>query len=94
MRIVWTEEALDDLEEILAYYHREAGPQTAGAVERRIVSSVEKLPPYPERVRESERISGARELSVRGLPYIAFIRLLPAEIVVLNVVHTARRFPT
>ena len=48
MRIVWTGEALDDLEEILAYYYAEAGPRTAEAVERRIVEQVEGLPPFPE----------------------------------------------
>ena len=29
MNILWTDEALDDLEEILAYYYAEAGPLTA-----------------------------------------------------------------
>ncbi|GAB6042659.1 type II toxin-antitoxin system RelE/ParE family toxin [Endothiovibrio diazotrophicus] len=93
MSIVWTDDALDDLEEILVYYLREAGPATAAAVERRIVSGIVNLPPFPERVRESDRIPGAREVSVHGLPYIAFIRLLPSDVVVLNVVHAARKFP-
>ena len=93
MRIVWTDEALDDLEEILAYYYAEAGPRTAEAVERRIVEQVEGLPPFPERIRKSERIPGARELVINRLPYIAFVKLLPDAILVLNVVHTARKFP-
>lgn len=93
MRILWTDEALDDLEEILAYYHAEAGPRTAEAVERRIVEQVEGLPPFPERIRKSERIPGARELVINRLPYIAFVKLLPDAILVLNVVHTARKFP-
>ena len=69
MRILWTDEALDDLEEILAYYYLEASPRTAAAVERRIIAEVESLPPYPERIRESERVPGARELVLdnRGL---------------------------
>ena len=45
MRILWTDEALDDLEEILAYYYLEASPRTAAAVERRIIAEVESLPP-------------------------------------------------
>ena len=93
MRIVWTDEALDDLEEILAYYYAEAGPRTAEAVQRRIVEQVEGLPPFPERIRKSERIPGARELVINRLPYIAFVKLLPDAILVLNVVHTARKFP-
>ena len=93
MRIVWTDEAVDDLEEILAYYYAEAGPRTAEAVERRIVEQVEGLPPFLERIRKSERVPGARELVINRLPYIAFVKLLPDAILVLNVVHTARKFP-
>ena len=93
MRIVWTDEALDDLDEILAYHYAASGPRTAEAVERRIVEQLEGLPPFPERIRKSDRIPGARELVINRLPYIAFVKLLPDAIVVLDVVHTARKFP-
>lgn len=93
MRIVWTAEALDDLENILAYYFEEVGPATAEAVENRIISQIEKLRDFPERIRKSERIPNARELVIHRLPYIAFVRVLPNGILVLNVVHTARKFP-
>ena len=69
MRILWTDEALDDLEEILAYYYLEASPRTAAAVERRIIADVESLPPYPERIRESAQVPGARELVGGGAAY-------------------------
>ena len=68
MRILWTDEALDDLEEILAYYYLEASPKVAEAVERRIVWEIDSLPPFPERVRASDRVPGARELVVNKLP--------------------------
>ena len=93
MRILWSEEALDDLEEILAYYHLEASPRTAAAVERRIIGEIESLPPPPERIRESDRVPGARELVVSKLPYVVFVRVRGDTIIVLNVVHTKRRFP-
>ena len=93
MRILWTDEALDDLEEILAYYYLEASPRTAVAVERRIIGEIESLPPYPERIRESDRVPGARELVVTKLPYVVFVQVLEDAIVVLNVVHTKRKFP-
>ncbi|MDT3672440.1 MAG: type II toxin-antitoxin system RelE/ParE family toxin [Aromatoleum sp.] len=93
MRIVWTRAALDDLEEILAYYFREAGPATAEAVSRRLISQIESLAPFPERIRESDRIPGARELVIRRLPYIAFVKISADAIVILNLVHTARKFP-
>lgn len=47
MRILWSDEALGDLEEILAYYYLEASPRVAEAVEKRIVGEIEALPPTP-----------------------------------------------
>lgn len=93
MRIVWTNEAFSDFENILAYYYEQVGPATAEAVERRIVEQLEKLKDFPERVRASDRIPGAREAVMNRLPYIAFIRVLEDEIQILNIVHTARKFP-
>ncbi|MBN8463213.1 MAG: type II toxin-antitoxin system RelE/ParE family toxin [Dechloromonas sp.] len=93
MRIFWTDEALGDIEEILAYYYLEASPRTAAAVERRIIGEIEALPPYPERIRESDRIPGTRELVVSKLPYVVFVQVREDAIVVLNVVHTKRKFP-
>ena len=93
MRILWSEEALSDLEEILAYYYLEASPRTAAAVEQRIIREIEVLPPFPERIRDSERVPGARELVVNKLPYVVFVQVLEDGIVVLNVVHTKRKFP-
>lgn len=93
MRILWSDEALGDLEEILAYYYLEASPCTAAAVERRIVGEIESLRPYPERIRESDRVPGARELVVNKLPYVVFVQVTDDAIVVLNVAHTKRKFP-
>mgnify|MGYP006291798805 FL=1 len=94
MRILWTNEALDDLEEILVYYYLEASPRVAEAVERRIVGEIESLPPFPERVRESDRVPGSRELVVNKLPYVIFIQLRDDSIIVLNILHTRKKFPT
>jgi len=93
MRILWTNEALGDLEDILVYYYQEASPRTASAVEQRIIAEIESLPPFPERIRKSDRIPGAHELVVNKLPYVVFVQLQDDAIVVLNVVHTKRQFP-
>ena len=93
MRILWTDEALGDLEEILAYYYLEASLRTAAAVERRIIAEIESLPPFTERIRKSERVPGAHELVVNKLPYVVFVQRRDDAIVVLNVVHTKRQFP-
>lgn len=93
MDIVWTDEALDDLAEIVAYYHAKVSLRTAESVERRIIEQIKDLPPFPERIRKSDRVPGARELVINRLPYVVFVKLLAEAIVVLNVIHTARRFP-
>lgn len=93
MQIFWTSEALDDLAEIVAHYHAQGSPRAAKLVESRIITQVEALPSFPERIRQSERIPGVRELVVSKLPYIIFLKVQTDAIVVLNVVHTARRFP-
>ena len=93
MRIIWTAEALSDLEEILFFYYREAGPRTAAAVASRIVSQVEGLMIFPERTRQSDHIPGTRELVINKLTYTAFLLLHSDKMVILNVVHTARKFP-
>lgn len=51
MRIVWTDDALDDIEAILTHSFHEAGPRTAQAVERRVVGQIESLLLFPERTR-------------------------------------------
>lgn len=93
MRLVWTDEALDDLADILVTYLERAGPTTAASVEARIVNQIEALRAFPESIRDSERIPGTRELVIQRLPYIAFVRGFPDHIQVLNLVHTARKFP-
>ena len=93
MRITWTIEALDDLENILAYYYEQSWQVTAEAVEARIALVIEKLRDFPERIRASDRIPGARELVIHRLPYIAFVCVTVDEIQVLNIVHSMRKFP-
>jgi toxin ParE1/3/4 len=93
VKLYWTEEALDDLATIIAYYLEAAGPWTAESVEGGLVEAIEALLDVPERIRASERVPGARELVVPKLPYLVFVKVEADALVVLNIVHTARRFP-
>jgi plasmid stabilization system protein ParE len=45
------------------------------------------------RVHTIDHVAGARELVVNKLPYVVFVQVCEDSIVVLNVVHTARKFP-
>jgi toxin ParE1/3/4 len=93
VRIVWHDEALNDLEEIIAYYSQAASPMVAELVQESIVSQIENLKHFPLIIRASERVEGARELVMPRLPYIAFVRITEDSIQGLNIVHTARKFP-
>lgn len=94
MEILWTDEALDDLASIIAYYSVEISPAIAESIADRIIEQVKALPPFPERARESERLPGIRELVITRLPYIAFFKRKDEQLIVLNIVHTARNFPS
>ncbi len=93
MKLRWTDAALDNLAAIVAYYLEVASPWTAESVERRLVEAIVALLPFPESIRASDRVPGARELVVPKLPYIVFVKVREDDLVVLNIVHTARKFP-
>ncbi|NOT18183.1 MAG: type II toxin-antitoxin system RelE/ParE family toxin [Sulfuriferula sp.] len=95
MRIVLSAAAEADIEHILLYYSEKLSFDVAQLLVSSIFSQLEALSDFPERIRPSERVSGARELVLRRIPYIAFVRLntQAAHIEVLNIVHTARNFP-
>lgn len=93
MRILWSSEALDDLENILAYYYQETSQRVAEAVEKRIIGEIAALPPYLERIRASDRVPGTQELVVNKLPYIVFVQVRDDALIILNIVHTRKKFP-
>ncbi len=93
MRLAWSDDALDDLERIIAYYHGQTGTATASAVQARLIQQILALTDFPERIRKSERVVGARELVIQRLPYMVFVQIHEDAMRVLNIVHTARKFP-
>ena len=90
--VLWTPGAEQDLVEILAYYLREAGESVARSIFHRIRAEVEALKDFPERTRVG-RVAGTRELVIARLPYVAVIQVEGERVLVLNVIHTARKFP-
>ncbi len=91
MRITWLRSSLSDLDAIELYVERD-NPAAARAVKRRVVEAVAHLGRQPDLGRVG-RIAGTRELVVSGTPYIVAYTVLVAEIVVLAVIHGARKWP-
>ncbi len=91
-KICWSEEAEQDLENILLYYLEQVGMRVAESVYGRIRNQVGALEKFPERSRAG-RVSGTREYVISQLPYIAVIEVAKDAVIVLNIIHTAKKYP-
>lgn len=91
-RVIWTEAAERDLDDILAYYVEEAGVDVAQAVFKRMGEQIGLLRMFPHRCRPG-RVTGTRECVLHRLPYIAIVKVQDDTVAVLALVHTARLYP-
>lgn len=94
-RIVYEPEAESDLLSVLSYYADQAGINLAEIISRRIETALKALAYFPYRAVESTLVEDTREYCVGNLPYKAFIKIdeNSKTVYVLNIVHTARKFP-
>lgn len=91
MKIRWTVGAERDLNAIFDHII-EHDPKAALFTCRQIRERVEALSQFPEMGRPG-RISGTRELVLSGTPYVVPYRIRRRTVVILAVVHGARRWP-
>lgn len=91
--VAWTTQAEQDLEDLLSYYLEEAGLRVASAIYERIKTQVGTLTMFPQRCRPG-RVPGTREYVLHRLPYVAVVQIGENTVSVLNVIHTARKFPS
>jgi toxin ParE1/3/4 len=84
--------ALADLAELRAFIAADR-PRAALDVGRRIRSAIDRLAESPNRGRPG-RVPGTRELVVPRLPFIVAYRVDIDQVVVLAILHAARRWPT
>ena len=87
--IVWSEEALSDLEAIGEYFER-TSPQYASAIVSRLYSSVEKLAEYPKLGRTVPEVEheSLRELIVEE--YRVVYQFWEERIEIVTVLHSHR----
>lgn len=91
MKIRWTSPALADLRDAVAYIARD-NPAAARAVASRIWEAVRRLREQPG-IGRPGRVPDTREYIVPGTPYIAAYRVEDETVIVLRVLHGARRWP-
>ncbi len=89
MRVVWTELALADLDDILAYT-AENCPTLVQSVEGRIRAVVERLATWPRSARATEQRPEVRVVSILRYPYRVFYRVSEGAIEILHIHHTSR----
>jgi toxin ParE1/3/4 len=92
MRIEWSAHAVADLETISAYIEQDRSLETANRVARTIYEAVQSLRTLPHRGRAG-RIENTRELVLPRLPYLVVYRVYEDRVLILNIVHGARRWP-
>ena len=91
MRVRWTLDAADDLEQIAEYIAAER-PETARRIALDIVHGVDALDSFPNRGRPG-RVEGTRELVLSPLPFVAVYEVHQHEVQVLRILHGAQRWP-
>jgi len=86
-RIVWSDQAIEDLQSIGAYV---AGfnPFAAERLTQRLIDTAESLRSFPERGRA---ISATRRELLTVKPYSIRYSVTDSEVYILNLRHTARR---
>lgn len=86
-RIIWTAEAVDNLDSIFSYV---AGfnPSAAARLARRLQTAANSLAEHPERGRATSR--GLRELATIH-PYLIRYRFSIEAVVILRIRHGAQR---
>lgn len=91
MQIIWEEDALADLQHIRGYIAKD-NPVAARQVAANIQRAVGRLADYPESGRPG-RVAETRELVVSDTPYIAAYQVSGDAVLILRVLHGARKWP-
>ena len=92
MNILWSPEAIEDLNSIRSYI-ADDNPAAARAVVLQIVQNIQRLLPDHPQMGRPGRVPGTRELVIPKTPFIVPYRLQSNVIQVLRVYHGARRWP-
>lgn len=91
MKLVWTKQAIADLNAAHDYI-AETAPEAAGLIIERIEKSLESLRQFSEMGRLG-RVKDTREVVVPRTPFILPYRVRKNRIEILAVLHGSRRWP-
>ncbi len=89
MKVVFTDDAVRDLDEILQYISGHY-PSVYQPFEIRLQAIVSRIGAWPESAQEVEQRQGVRSVPFIRYPYKLFYRVLSDRVEILHVHHTAR----
>jgi toxin ParE1/3/4 len=89
MRVVYTDEALENLDEILAYIASNY-PTVYEAFQNRLQSVVKRISAWPDSAQEVAERPGVRVVPLIRYPYKVFYRNTGGVIEILYIHHAAR----
>ena len=92
MRVVLTDEALRDLDTILAYTETNR-PTAAAALEHRLRTSLRRIGAWPESAQTVAGRPGLRMVPLVRYPFRIFYRVADNQVEILHIHHTARTTP-
>jgi len=92
MKVVFTDEALRDLDDILHFIGRNY-PTASVGFEKRLHTLLERIGTWPESAQVVADRSGVRAASLIRYPYKVFYRVTEHDVEILHIHHGARRQP-
>ena len=87
----WSQTAEESLQRNIEYYAKE-DPMTAYRIFDAVLEGAEVLDDH-HNIGRVGRIKGTRELVINGTPFILVYQCNPNEIVILNLLHGAQKWP-
>lgn len=88
MKVVWTETALNDLQELREYI-RSDKPSAAASVAKRILDTVEIISLQPS-IGRPGRVPDTREMAVSKTPFLIPYSIIEDQLIILRILHGAR----
>jgi plasmid stabilization system protein ParE len=92
MKVVYTDEALRELDEILDYIASHY-PTVSASFEKRLRTVVTRIGEFPESAQQVDDRPGVRVVPLIRYPYKVFYRVTPQAVEILYIHHASRRQP-
>jgi len=94
MKLVYSQRAVADLNEIAEYYATRASPTISQSIQHRFVDTIDRICRAPESAPRIAQRSDVRAVTVVRYPFRIFYRVRDDTVDILHIRHTSRRPPT